>query len=153
MDQDGFEHTDRAIRQALAAQGFMRLVGAEVAEITPGRVVLALQRRDEVLQHMGYFHGGAIAFLIDNATTCAAATLVDRAQQSCLTAEYKLNFLSPGAGDRLVCEAQVIKPGRAITVVEAKVYSEPADGSARKLCAVALATIAMVMVQPSAKAA
>lgn len=153
MTQKSIEHTANAIRQALAAQGFMRLVGADVISIAPGRVILALTRRDEVLQQQGYFHGGVVAFLIDNATTCAAGTLVDTATQSCLTAEYKLNFLAPAVGSRLVCEAQVVKPGRSLTVVEAKVYSEPDDEGPRKTCAVALATIAVIQARPMAAAA
>jgi uncharacterized protein (TIGR00369 family) len=131
-----------ALRQALNSQGFMRLVGAEVVAIAPGVVELALDRRPEVLQHNGFFHGGVIAFLIDNASTAAAGTLIDRAQRIVLTAEYKLNFLSPAAGDRLTCRATVLKPGRTLSVVEAKVYCR--TQGEEKLTAAALATIASI---------
>lgn len=146
-DDPAFAATAQAIRRALAAQGFMRHVGAEVVALAPGRATLALARRDEVLQQHGYFHGGVIAFLVDNATTVAAGTLIDRAHQGCLTAEYKLSLLSPGTGTRLVCEAEVVKPGRLLSTVEARVYSEAAEGG-RKLCAIALATIAVVEARP-----
>ena len=43
------------------------------------------------------FHGGVTAYLIDHATTVAAATIV-KPGQHVLTAEYKLNLT--GAGDR-----------------------------------------------------
>jgi uncharacterized protein (TIGR00369 family) len=145
-----FERVEAAIRAALAAQGFMRHVGAEIVAIERGRVVLALARRPEVLQQHGYFHGGAVAFLVDNATTCAAGTMLDRSRQGCLTAEYKLNFVSPAVGARIVCEAEVLKPGRNLTLVEAKVWSE--EGAARKLCAAALATIAVIEARPMAEA-
>jgi uncharacterized protein (TIGR00369 family) len=129
----------------------MSLVGAEIDTICEGFVALSLARRSQVLQQHGFFHGGAIAFLIDNATTCAAGTLVERSTQSCLTAEYKLNFTSPANGVRIVCEAQVLKPGRSMSVVEAKVWS--VSGSERKLCAVALATIAVVPALTTARPA
>jgi uncharacterized protein (TIGR00369 family) len=91
------------------------------------------------MQQHGFFHGGAIAYLVDNCTTAAAATVLSPGY-SVLTAEYKLNILSPGIGDRLVCRAEVVKPGRMLSVVEAKVFA--CRGEARKLVAVALATIA-----------
>jgi uncharacterized protein (TIGR00369 family) len=142
MTEAEFAPIDEAIRKALAAQGFMQLVGAKIDALAPGRAVMSLERRDEVLQQHGYFHGGAVAFLIDNATTTAAGTTIDRNTHTCLTAEYKLNFIAPGKGERLVCEATVIKPGRRLAVVEAKVYSHEGDKAA--LTAVALATIAVI---------
>lgn len=129
-----------AIKHTLENQGFTRLVGAEVVSIDPGVVVMTLDRRPEVLQQNGLFHGGVIAYLVDNATTAAAGTMIDRTQRSVLTAEYKINLLAPSRGDRLTCRAQVVKPGRSLTVVEAKVTCRT-DGE-DKLVAVALATIA-----------
>ena len=38
-----------AIKQVLEGQGFTRLVGAEVVSFEPGVVVMALDRRPEVL--------------------------------------------------------------------------------------------------------
>ena len=131
-----------AIRTTLEGRGFTRLVGAHVVSIEPGIVVMALDRRPEVLQQNGFFHGGAVAYLIDNATTAAAATMIDRTTRAVLTAEYKLNFVSPSSGDRLTCRAEVVKPGRATTVVDAKVYCR-IDGN-DKLVAVALASIANI---------
>jgi uncharacterized protein (TIGR00369 family) len=142
MTDPAFQPVDAAIREAVGKQGFMKLVGAAIDQLAPGRAVLSLGRRDEVLQQHGFFHGGAIAFLVDNATTIAAGTLVDRsAGTSVLTAEYKLNFIAPARGERVVCEAQVLKPGKRMSVVEARVFSH--EGGEPKLCAVALATIAI----------
>ena len=76
---DAFPAVAAAIKQVLEGQGFTRLVGAEVVSIEPGVVVMALDRRPEVLQQNGLFHGGVIAYLIDNATTAAAGTMIDRA--------------------------------------------------------------------------
>jgi uncharacterized protein (TIGR00369 family) len=99
-------------------------------------------KRPELLQQPGFFHGGVVAFLIDNASTSAARTVIDRDLQTCLTAEYKLKIVSPASGDRLACTATVVKSGRRLTVVEAKVHSH--SGGDAKLVAVALATIANV---------
>ena len=147
---DAFPAVAAAIKQVLEGQGFTRLVGAEVVSIEPGVVVMALDRRPEVLQQNGLFHGGAIAYLIDNATTAAAGTVIDRTTRSVITAEYKINLVAPSSGDRLTCRAEVVKPGRSLTVVDAKVFCR-VDG-AEKLVAVALATIANLERKPGNEA-
>ena len=107
------------IRDSVGRQGFMGHVGAELSELARGTCTLAVDRRPELLQQHGLFHGGVTAFLVDNATTIAAAT--SRGQPA-LTAEYKLNLLSPASGERLICRARVIKPGRQVAVVAADVF-------------------------------
>jgi uncharacterized protein (TIGR00369 family) len=107
------------IRDNVGRQGFMNHVGAELSELTRGTCTIAVDRRPELLQQHGLFHGGVTAFLVDNATTIAAAT--SRGQPA-LTAEYKLNLLSPASGERLICRARVIKPGRQVAVVAADVF-------------------------------
>ncbi len=127
------------IRSNVMRQGFMTHVGAEVTDLTRGTCVLSVDRRPELLQQNGFFHGGVTAFLIDNATTIAAATVKG---QAALTAEYKLNLLAPASGDRLICRARVVKPGRQVSVVAADVFCI-IDG-AQKHTATALASIAMI---------
>ncbi|MDX2142408.1 MAG: PaaI family thioesterase [Rhodospirillaceae bacterium] len=141
MTDANFEARVKLIQRHVAAQGFMALVGAKLGEITPGACVITVAKRPEVLQQFGMFHGGVTAFLVDNATTIAAATVM-AADQLALTAEFKLNFLSPALGDELMCRARVIKPGRSTTVVAADVYCR-ANG-AEKHTATALASVAML---------
>ena len=126
------------IRESLGRQGFMAYIGAQLCELTRGACTLAVDRRPELLQQHGFFHGGVTAFLVDNATTIASAT--SRGQPA-LTAEYKLNLLSPASGERLICRARVIKPGRQVAVVAADVFCV-IDGI-EKHTATALASIAM----------
>src|SRR5829696_2037602 len=127
------------IRDNVGRQGFMTHIGAELSELTRGTCTLAVNRQPELLQQHGLFHGGVTAFLVDNATTIAAAT---SRGQSALTAEYKLNLLSPATGERLICRARVIKPGRQVAVVAADVFCV-IDG-VEKHTATALASIAML---------
>jgi uncharacterized protein (TIGR00369 family) len=134
------------IRESVAAQGFMSHVGAELCELTRGSCTLAVDRRPELLQQYGMFHGGVTAFLVDNATTIAAAT--SRGQPA-LTAEYKLNLLSPATGERLICRARVIKPGRQVAVIAADVFC--VTGGIEKHTATALASIAMLPGEVSAR--
>jgi uncharacterized protein (TIGR00369 family) len=130
------------IRAALEAQGLFRHMGARVEAIGPGTLTMTLPFRKEVGQQHGFFHGGCIGFLVDNTTTAAAGTVL-RPGEAVLTAEYKLNILAPAIGGELVCRAAVLKPGRMLIPVEARVVNRQADGS-EKLVAAGLATIAVI---------
>jgi uncharacterized protein (TIGR00369 family) len=134
-----FAPIEAFIRDTVGRQGFMNHLGAELSELTRGACTLEVGRRPELLQQHGLFHGGVTAFLVDNATTIAAAT---SRGQPVITAEYKLNLLSPASGERLICRARVIKPGRQVAVVAADVFCL-IDG-AEKHTATALASIAML---------
>lgn len=140
-EPEGAQRSNAEIKATLERQGFMKLVGAEVDEIGNGFCKLSLRYRPEVAQHDGLFHGGAVAFLVDNAAAAAAATVVPVAA-IILTAEFKLNLFSPGRGDRLECRAEVLKPGRTLCVVQVQVFI--CKGAEKKPMAAALATIACV---------
>jgi uncharacterized protein (TIGR00369 family) len=137
--EEDFAPIAMKIRESLGRQGFMIHVGAELTELARGTCTLVVNRRSELLQQHGFFHGGVTAFLVDNATTIAAAT---SRGQPVLTAEYKLNLLSPASGERLICRARVIKPGRQVSVVAADVFC--VTGGIEKHTATALASIAML---------
>jgi uncharacterized protein (TIGR00369 family) len=132
---------EQRIRQHVAAQGFMQLIGAELGKLSRGTCEMSVDKRPELLQQHGMFHGGVTAFLVDNATTIAASTMIQQ-DQSVLTAEYKLSLLAPGLGERLVCRARVIKAGKTLSVVAADVFS--ITGAEEKHTATALATIAVI---------
>ena len=134
------------IRESVGRQGFMIHVGAELSELARGTCTLAVDRRPELLQQHGLFHGGVTAFLVDNATTIAAAT---SRGQAALTAEYKLNYLAPASGERLICRARVIKPGKQVAVVAADVFCV-IEGKEQHT-ATALASIAMLSGEAAAK--
>lgn len=141
MSDPDFKVREAMIHRIVGGQGFMKLVGAVIDHVSPGHCHMSVTKRPELLQQFGMFHGGVTAFLIDNATTTAAGTMMPEGK-TCLTAEYKLNFLSPAVGERLICKARVIKPGRALSIVAADVYCLT-DGK-EKHTATALATISII---------
>lgn len=138
-----FGAADAMIRAALQNQGLFRHMGAEVMELSRGHAVVTLAYRDEVAQHNGFFHGGAIGFLVDVACAAAGGSALREPGSTVLTAEYKLNIVAPARRGRLVCRAQVVKPGRSLIPVEAKVHAVD-DCGAERLVAVGLATMAVV---------
>ena len=119
-------------------QSFMGHIGAELARIEPGYCEISLPYSERICQQHGFFHGGVIGTIADNAGGYAAFSLMD-AESSVLTVEFKLNLLSPGAGERLIARAQVMRAGRMLTVCRADVYG--VTGGDEKHCATGLVTL------------
>ncbi len=128
---------------ALADQPFAELLGLQAGEITEGVFELTFQSAERHLQHDGFVHGGVIASVADTCLALAAHTLVAFGERV-LTVEFKINFLRPARGEETIrCRGEVVRPGKTITVSEAKVFATAADSSER-LIATASGTIATV---------
>jgi len=130
------------IRDSFARANMMELIGAEIAAIEPGCVDIALPHADALTQQHGFFHAGAVATIADTAGGYAAYTLFP-AGTSVLTAEFKLNFVAPAQGTRLLARGRVVKPGRTLTTCDMEVHAVAADGT-EKLCAKGLQTMTQV---------
>jgi uncharacterized protein (TIGR00369 family) len=138
----GFE---ARVRDGFERQPFMRFIGAQLVSISPGRVELLLERRPELTQQMGFFHGGAVATMADVAGGFAALTLFEPASEI-LTVEFKVNLLAPAVGDRIIATGEVFKSGRTLTVCGMKVHSH--HGDTATLCAVAQQTLMQIARSP-----
>jgi uncharacterized protein (TIGR00369 family) len=110
------------VRDSFARQAAMRLVGARLAALSPGRCTIELPYRDELTQQHGYVHGGVVGMIADSAGGYAAFSLMP-ADASVLTVEYKLNLLAPAAGELLIARGEVLKPGRTLSIVRSDVFA------------------------------
>ncbi len=124
-------------RDILAAQPFSRLVGAELEVLRPGHCVLALPIGEALRQQHGFVHGGVLAYLADNALTYAGSTAM---RAPVLTSEFKINYLRPAQGRRLVARADVVHVGRQQAVCRCDVVMVD-DAGGERLCAVAQGTV------------
>jgi len=129
------------IRASFDRQAFMHHIGAELAAVEPGGAEIRLPWRPELGQQHGYFHGGVIGAIADNACGYAASSLA-AATDSVLTVEYKLNLIAPSKGETLIAWGVAVKPGRTLTVCKAKVYA--LVKGEKQLCAVALETLMLL---------
>jgi uncharacterized protein (TIGR00369 family) len=126
------------VRSSFDRQGAMRLIGARLAELQPGYCAIELPYRNELTQQHGYIHAGIVSAIADSAGGYAGFTLFP-ADASVLTVEYKLNLLAPAKGERLIAEAEVVKPGRTLVITRGEVHAEV--GGKRSLCAVMQQTL------------
>jgi uncharacterized protein (TIGR00369 family) len=125
-------------RQALSSQPFSVLLKAELGAITPGRVELLVPLRPELLQQHGFAHGGVVSYAADNAITFAGGSVLGDS----VTTEFKINYLRPAIGERLVARAEVLHAGKRQAVCRCDVFV--ARGDELKLCATAQGTVTRV---------
>jgi len=131
-------------RDVIASQPFSVLLGAEMVALEPGRCELAVNITPQLKQHMGFAHGGVVSYLADNALTFAGGTAM---QVPVVTSEYKINYVRPAIGERLIARARAAHVSKSQAVCQCEVFVIKAGEE--KLCAVAQGTIAKLAEAPS----
>ena len=130
----------------LALQPFSVLIGAELHALSPGHCELHVPVAEKVLQHNGFVHGGVVSYAADNALTYAGGTVLDWAV---VTSEFKINYVRPAVGERLIARAEAVYAGKSQAVCRCDVFV--VAGGEEKLCAVAQGTIARLPVKDGPK--
>lgn len=110
------------VRQSFAKQAIMGLIGGELTRVEPGVVEITLPYRADLTQQDGYVHAGIVTTIADSACGYAAYSLMPP-ESDVLAVEFKVNLLRPAKGDKFMARAEVIKPGRTLTVVRADVFA------------------------------
>ena len=128
-------------RQALAAQPFSVLLGAVIDSLAPGAVQLQMRITPALAQQHGFVHGGVLSYMADNALAFAGGTAMGA---PVVTSEFKINFVRPAQGDRLVVRGRCTHAGRTQAVCVSEVFSSSEHGE--KLCAIAQGTISRLTV-------
>jgi uncharacterized protein (TIGR00369 family) len=122
-----FEPKNPDYRAAAAAtfdgQQAMRTLRISIARLEPGEVELSMPYSPDWTQQNGFVHAGIITAGLDNACGIAAFTLMPSGSDI-LTVEFKTNLLAPAKGERFAFRASVVKPGRTLTVCEARAFAE-----------------------------
>ncbi len=91
----------------------------------PGRTVWRAKVDERFLNPAGLLQGGFLAAMLDSAMGASAVTMVGERRVTVANTEMKISFLrSAREHDVLTCVATVLKPGRVITFVEAKVTND-----------------------------
>ena len=123
------------------APGFMRLLGVRVVAAEPGLVELAIDKRPDLLQAHGFFHGGVICALADHAAGGAVTTALPPGRFA-VTINLETHFLEPARGAVLGARARVLRVGTTVSVACVDLFIA-CDG-AEAACATALATVRVV---------
>ncbi|MGD9946642.1 MAG: PaaI family thioesterase [Burkholderiaceae bacterium] len=126
-------------QRILQQQPFSMLIGAQLSAFSAGYAEIVVPVRDELKQQHGFVHGGVLSYAADNALTFAGGSALGVAV---VTAEYKINYLRPALGERLIARAKVLHAGRSQAVCRCDLFM--VDGGDERLCAVAQGTISRI---------
>lgn len=129
---------EKRIKESFARQTAMATIGASITAVENGTVTIELPFRSDLTQQHGFMHAGVVTMIVDTACGYAALTMMP-ASAAVLTAEYKVNFLSPADGEKLVARGRVLKPGRTLTVCFGEVHA--VKNGKEKLVATMMATM------------
>ncbi|HEY9677737.1 MAG TPA: PaaI family thioesterase [Drouetiella sp.] len=130
---------EQKVRDSFSHQGVMQVFNGELKHVGLGTVEVHVPFAKGLAQQHGFFHGGMVAMVADTASGFATYTVISP-EEECLSAEFKINFLAPANGEKLIGRGSIIKVGRTLVVAEATV-SVLRDGQEIE-CAFMLHTLA-----------
>ncbi len=131
----------KRVTQIFERSAFVQALGIQIEASGPGWCETSLNVRPDHLQQDGMVHAGVLATLADHTGGAAGCSLL-APDVLPLTAEFKINLLRAARTDRLRCRADVLKPGRRLSVVESAVFADL--GGQEKLVAKATVTLAIL---------
>lgn len=137
----GFE---ALVRQSIAKQPMMKMMGATMKMISPGAVTIRLPFHERLTQQNGYLHAGAVTAVLDSACGYAAFTLVPTGS-NILSVEFKVNLLLPAKGDAFLATGRVLKAGKTLTICEGELTKLEGKGEEK---VVAIMTATMMVMRP-----
>jgi uncharacterized protein (TIGR00369 family) len=132
------------VRHSFSLQAVMDTLGAPLAEVDAGRVVIEMPHRPPLTQQHGFLHAGIVSTALDSACGYAAFSLMP-ADAAVLTIEFKVNLLAPARGPMFRFEGQVAKAGRTISVVDGRAWQHDGAGGEPTLVATMTATVMTVL--------
>lgn len=135
--------TDAALAElrAVARPSLVDLLGIEIVELTPERVILTMPVDERTRQPFGILHGGASVALVESAVSLGAWRNVDRERYAAVGLEINANHLRAKRDGTVRCTATPVHRGRSTQVWTATITDE----EDRAVC-VARCTLAIVPV-------
>lgn len=129
---------DPRIAESFARQNMMTSLQAKLVEAQEGRCVIHAPLLDGFRQQHGTAHAAVTFALGDTAAGYAALTKMPP-DSEVMTAEMKINLLSPAIGSWFEAVGEVVRAGRRLTVARAEVFIH--SGDTRKSVAVLQGTM------------
>jgi uncharacterized protein (TIGR00369 family) len=129
------------VRSGFARQQVMATLGLSITALAPGEIELEMPYAAACTQQHGFLHAGILSTALDSACGYAAFSLMP-ADVAVLTVEFKTNLLAPADGQRFRFKAHVVKPGRTLTICDARAYAR--NGATEKLIATMTGTVMAV---------
>ena len=139
---------EQRVRASFERQAFMATIGATLERVAPGEVDIRLPIHAGITQQHGFVHAGAVASIADSACGYAAFSLMP-SDSGVLAVEFKINLMSPAAGDYLIARGRVIRAGRTLNGCQAEVVAS--SSGSEKTVAMLTATVMTVTGRPDVR--
>lgn len=97
------------------------LIGIEILEVAPGRILSQLPLRADLLAPNGYLHAASVVALADTSCGYGVMASLPEGARSFTTIELKTNFLGTATAGTIACEALLVHGGRTTQVWDAVV--------------------------------
>ena len=111
MTADPQALAERVVADMMAADAFSRWLGVELREVAPGRCVLAMTVRDDMVNGFGVCHGGVTFGLADSALAFAC----NSRGGVTMSIENSIGYPAPARpGDVLTAVAEAESAGRRV---------------------------------------
>lgn len=120
FEGNGLTNTNRI--EKIQEGAYWHHLGMYVHSAEPGKAVLRLPIKQELLQIYQNVHGGVVASLIDSATSTALHTTLAENERSA-TSNMNVYYLQAANGEYLEAVAEVMKRGRRLAVCKADVFN------------------------------
>jgi uncharacterized protein (TIGR00369 family) len=113
--------------QAIFDQDFapwVRALDLTITAISPTGATLQMPITPDLTRMGDVLSGQALAALADTAMVFACAGLFG-AMKPVATTNLEVQFLRPGLGEAIICDAEIVKPGRNLIFTRARLRAAP----------------------------
>jgi len=115
------ERAQRIVDRMMSHDGFSRWLGVVVKEVAPGRAVIEMNVREEMLNGFGTCHGGIQYSLADSALAFAS----NGRGRKAVALENVISYPAPVvAGDVLTARAEEVSLGSTIGIYDITVLNQ-----------------------------
>lgn len=108
-------------RDSAYLSGFMGLKGEFVGE---DEYQFSVPITPFMLNKAGIVHGGITATLADSTMGSLINRRLSEAYRGAVTAEMKINYISPGRGERIISRAKLLKMGSHLATATCEISNE-----------------------------
>ena len=116
-----------------------RYLGMELTGDEPGVGVATVDVGADHLNPNGVVHGAVLFALVDTAMGKSTMSVIDESGRYCASIEVSLRFIRPAVAGRLTATATVVKRGRNVVHLDARI-----SGNDERLIATAAGTFAIL---------
>ena len=121
---DRSETDPRAILEALPTRGLADLLGIEIVELTPKRVVATMPVDERTRQPFGILHGGSSVALAETVASLGATMNVDLERSSAVGLEINANHIRAKRDGVVRATATPFPVGRSTQVWDVRIVDE-----------------------------